>query len=115
MTVNPINPSQQDQVITATRECIQRAEQLFEREFPLPRIRFDLSGRIAGMFRVRRRQQEIRYNPYLFGKYFDEISPTRYRTRSHTIWCPNCTDGGMFDHMVRSGKPSCANWVPSRR
>ncbi len=72
MTVNPINPSQQDQVITATRECIQRAEQLFERDFPLPRIRFDLSGRIAGMFRLRRQQQEIRYNPYLFGKYFDD-------------------------------------------
>jgi SprT protein len=72
MTVNPINPSQQDQVENATRDTIQRAEQLFDREFLLPRIRFDLSGRIAGMFRVRRQQREIRYNPYLFAKYFDD-------------------------------------------
>ena len=72
MIVNPINTSQQDTVISATRETIQQAEQLFGREFPLPRISFDLSGRIAGMFRVRRSQQEIRYNPYLFGKYFDD-------------------------------------------
>ena len=72
MFVDPINQTQQDQVVTATRECIRRAERLFEREFPLPRIHFDLSGRIAGMFRVRRQQREIRYNPYLFGKYFDD-------------------------------------------
>jgi SprT protein len=72
MTVNPINPTQQAQVVTATRDYIRRAEQLFDREFQLPHIRFDLSGRIAGMFRVRRQQQEIRYNPYLFGKYFDD-------------------------------------------
>ena len=72
MTVNPINQAQQHLVVTATREYIQRAEQLFEREFPLPRVSFDMSGRIAGMFRVRRQQREIRYNPYLFGKYFDD-------------------------------------------
>ncbi len=69
MTVNPINPSQQEQVVTATREYLRRAEQLFEREFSLPSIHFDLSGRISGMFRVRRQQQEILYNPYLLGKY----------------------------------------------
>jgi SprT protein len=72
MIVNPINQSQQDRVVTVTREYLQHAEQLFQREFPLPLISFDLSGRIAGMFRVRRQQREIRYNPYLFGKYFDD-------------------------------------------
>jgi len=72
MYVKPIGQSRQQQVVAATRACIQRAEQLFERDFQLPHIRFDLSGRIAGMYRVCRQQHEIRYNPYLFGKYFDD-------------------------------------------
>jgi SprT protein len=72
MSVNPINQLQQQQVVAATRACIQRAEQLFERELLLPLVSFDLSGRIAGMYRVCRQQREIRYNPYLFAKYFED-------------------------------------------
>ena len=72
MSVQPIDPSQQRQVVAATHACIQRAEQLFERKFLLPLIRFDLRGRTAGMYRLRWQQHEIRYNPYLFGKYFDD-------------------------------------------
>jgi len=72
MTVKPINQSRQRQVVAATTACILRAEQLFERDFLLPHIRFDLSGRIAGMYRLRHQQHEIRYNPYLFEKYFDD-------------------------------------------
>lgn len=72
MNVNPIDQSQQRRVVSATRECIQRAGRLFGREFLLPLVSFDLSGRAAGMYRVRRQQQEIRYNPFLFGKYFDD-------------------------------------------
>ncbi|MEN8206201.1 MAG: SprT-like domain-containing protein [Pseudomonadota bacterium] len=72
MYVNPIDQSQQYQVVAATRETVQQAGRLFEREFLLPTVRFDLSGQAAGMYRVRRRQQEIRYNPYIFGKYFND-------------------------------------------
>ena len=72
MTIKPIDQSQQHRVVAATRDTVQQAERLFEREFHLPAIRFDLSGRTVGMYRVRRRQQEIRYNPYIFGKYFDD-------------------------------------------
>jgi len=72
MTINPIDRSQQQQVVVATRETVQRAGELFERDFSLPTIRFDLTGRAAGMYRVSRWRQEIRYNPYIFGKYFTE-------------------------------------------
>lgn len=72
MAINPINQSQRQQVVVTTRETIQRAGQLFGSEFQLPLISFDLSGRIAGMYRVRWRQQEIRYNPYIFSKYFSD-------------------------------------------
>ncbi|MCG6900300.1 MAG: SprT-like domain-containing protein [Gammaproteobacteria bacterium] len=72
MYVKPIDQSQQLQVIAATHACIQQAERLFARDFSKPVIRFDLSGRIAGMYRLLGQQPEIRYNPYLFGKYFDD-------------------------------------------
>jgi SprT protein len=72
MYVIPIDLSQQQQVLAATRDTVQHAERLFERAFRLPLVRFDLVGRAAGMYRVRGRQQEIRYNPYIFGKYFDD-------------------------------------------
>ena len=72
MVVEPITHVQQQQVMTATRCCIQRAEQLFEHEFKVPAVTFDLQGRAAGMYRVRNAQRQIRYNPYIFGKYFSD-------------------------------------------
>jgi SprT protein len=72
MFVKPVDQSQQQQVVAATYACIQQAGQLFARDFSKPVIRFDLSGRVAGMYRVCGQQREIRYNPYLFGKYFDD-------------------------------------------
>ena len=72
MSINPIDQLQRQQVVVATRETLQRAEELFGHEFQLPLISFDLTGRTAGMYRVRQRRQEIRYNPYIFGKYFSD-------------------------------------------
>ena len=77
MVVEPITHVQQQQVMTATRCCIQRAEQLFEHEFKVPAVTFDLQGRAAGMYRVRNSRRQIRYNPYIFGKYFtDNVANT---------------------------------------
>ena len=72
MTVAPITDLQQDQVVSATRCCIQRAGKLFGQEFELPAVTFDLQGRAAGMYRVRQTRRQIRYNPYIFGKYFTD-------------------------------------------
>jgi SprT protein len=68
----PITLQQQEQVASATRRCIRRAEQLFGTKFDLPAVAFDLQGRAAGMYRVRKARREIRYNPYIFGKYFSD-------------------------------------------
>lgn len=66
-----LGDSQRRRVCSATTECLQRAERLFDLEHrPIPVI-FDLSGRAAGMYRVRRRQAVIRYNPYILARYFD--------------------------------------------
>ena len=77
MQVTPINAVQQQQVAVATRDCIQRAAALLDCMLqPVP-VSFTLSGRAAGMYRVRHGQREIRYNPYIFGKYFaDNLSTT---------------------------------------
>lgn len=72
MMVAPITELQQDQVVSATRHCIERAGKLLEQQFELPPVMFDLQGRAAGMYRVYRGRGQIRYNPYIFGKYFTD-------------------------------------------
>jgi SprT protein len=67
-----IDLCQQQRVIDTTLQQIRRAAELFDRPFePIP-VLFDLRGRGAGMYRVRGRERVIRYNPYLFAKYFDD-------------------------------------------
>lgn len=72
MTLQPIGKQQQQQVITLTGDYINRATRIFRREFARIPVLFDLTGRAAGMYRVRRGERVIRYNPYLFAKYFED-------------------------------------------
>ncbi len=70
--VEPIGAHERATVVAATAECIARANRLLDTAFePIP-VLFDLSGRTAGMYRVVRGEPQIRYNPYLFAKYYDE-------------------------------------------
>ncbi|HEC13369.1 MAG TPA: metallopeptidase (SprT family) [Acidiferrobacteraceae bacterium] len=70
--ITPIDKDQQQQVVDSTVQYIHRASELLQRQFkPVP-IQFDLRGRTAGMYRVVGRRRCIRYNPYLFAKYFPE-------------------------------------------
>jgi SprT protein len=71
LTAAAIDALQQQQVRQATLACLRRAENLFRLGHqPVP-VLFDLTGRAAGMYRVRRRQAVIRYNPYIFARDFD--------------------------------------------
>lgn len=70
--VEPIGDFQQDQVEQMTEHFIARAETIFKRSFDRVPVLFDLSGRAAGMFKVVGRRRCIRYNPWIFGKYFEE-------------------------------------------
>ena len=86
MTIEPITEIRQQQVMTATRHCIQQAGQLLGREFKVPAVTFDLQGRAAGMYRVHRRQRHIRYNPYIFAKYFsDNLANTVPHEAAHYL------------------------------
>ncbi|MDH3637582.1 MAG: SprT-like domain-containing protein [Gammaproteobacteria bacterium] len=71
-TVIPIGQEARRQVAAATERWIQRAGRVFGRLLPDIPVTFDLSGRAFGMYRVDRRGRVIRYNPYLFAKYYAE-------------------------------------------
>jgi SprT protein len=69
--IEPISKQQQEQVCDATVDCLRRAGELFQIDFePVP-VCFDLTGRAAGMYRSSPGEHLIRYNPYIFAKYFD--------------------------------------------
>ncbi len=68
--VEPIGREQQLQVLQRTEECVQRGEALLGRRVPRIPVLFNLSGTTAGMFSRQGRRCQIRYNPWIFGKYF---------------------------------------------
>tara|TARA_R110000823_G_scaffold291009_5_gene409339 strand:+ start:16806 stop:17324 length:519 start_codon:yes stop_codon:yes gene_type:complete len=70
--VEPIGEGQRLQVLERTEECLQWGEALFGRRFRRIPVLFDLSGTTAGMFKRHGRRCQIRYNPWIFGKYFHE-------------------------------------------
>jgi len=78
--ISPLSPQQQRIVIDETQAYIKRAADLFGLKDKAVEIAFNLKGRSAGMYRVRsgtglifsRQQREIRYNPYIFSKYFED-------------------------------------------
>ncbi|MDH5408397.1 MAG: SprT-like domain-containing protein [Gammaproteobacteria bacterium] len=68
--LNPINEQDQQLVIERTKQCISIASAHYQQIFPDIAIMFDLTGRAAGMYRRISDQRLIRYNPYVFAKYF---------------------------------------------
>lgn len=71
MTHHPVSEEQADLILRATDRWLKRAEDGFQLPHrPIP-VRFDLRGRAAGMYRVRGREAVIRYNPFIFARYFE--------------------------------------------
>lgn len=71
VTVATLDADGRRQVRAATLDWLRRAERLFELEHrPIP-VLFDLRGRVAGMYRVARRERQIRYNPSIFARHFE--------------------------------------------
>ena len=77
-TVTPLTDEQQKTVIAETERYIKKATCLFNIKEQAIEITFDLKGRAAGMYRIKNQkkflfihqQKAIRYNPYIFSKYF---------------------------------------------
>ncbi len=86
MIIEPITEQQQQQVVEVTLSFIQRASRFYDREFKAIPVLFDLSGRASGMYCVKARKKYIRYNPYLFSKYYnDSLSDTIPHEVAHYI------------------------------
>lgn len=71
-TIDPIDHRREQQVRLKTGEFIRQASRMYQHQFPMIPVLFDLSGRAAGMYKVHNKKRIIRYNPYLFAKYFDD-------------------------------------------
>jgi len=86
MSAEPIDALQQVQVRQATQACVARAAGLFQRKFVVPPVQFDLSGCAAGQYRVLRGEAVIRYNPWIFARYFDDnVSETVPHEVAHFV------------------------------
>jgi SprT protein len=70
--VEPIGRAAQQRVVVATERYVQQARVIFKRNFRDVPVLFDLGGRTAGMFKLVGRRGWIRYNPWIFAKYFEE-------------------------------------------
>ena len=60
---------------TVTRETqryVALASELLDYPFPEVPVQFDLRGRAAGMFKAHGKRAWLRYNPWIFAKYYDE-------------------------------------------
>lgn len=72
MLLEPIDTAQQEQVLAETERYLLEAERVYKREFDRIPVLFDLKGQTAGMFKMIGKKRWIRYNPWIFAKYFEE-------------------------------------------
>ena len=70
--IEPINCQHRQQVRSLTADYIDKAGRIYDRQFPVIPVRFDLKGRAAGMYRVHNQDRVIRFNPYIFAKYYED-------------------------------------------
>ena len=78
--VYPLSDEQRQDVVNKTHAYIVQASALFNLKVKPVEISFNLKGRSSGMYRIKygksriflRQQREIRYNPYIFSKYFED-------------------------------------------
>ena len=80
--ISPINDQQKSEVVDLTRHFINEAERLFLTPLAEIPVLFDLKGRSAGMFRVKKGIQEIRFNPWIFALDYDQ---NRHETVPHEV------------------------------
>jgi len=75
-TIQPLSTERKKEVIARTDFYIEQAKHLFDIEKQIKNrpveISFNLKGSTAGMYRVKQRFREIRYNDHIFSKFFND-------------------------------------------
>jgi len=101
--ITPISDRQRLQITQATNDCIARAGVIFDRDFAFVSVVYDLQGKCAGMYQIRGAQRRIRYNPWIFAKYFEEsLTNTVIHEVAHYV--VDCVWG------IRHVKPHGKEW-----
>ena len=74
MTITPpqLTRQQQQEVVALTQWYVEKASEKLKLKIETISVLFDLTGRIAGMYRVKRSQRCIRYNPFIFARYYHD-------------------------------------------
>jgi SprT protein len=70
--IEPIGPEQQREVLDRTEHFFSLAGSIFEFQFKRIPVLFDLRGTSAGMFRIKGEVSQIRFNPWIFAKYYED-------------------------------------------
>lgn len=84
--IEPITDIQKRQVELATVSYIKVASGHYGRKFAPISVDFDLRGKCAGMYEVRGSSKRIRFNPWLFAKYYEEsLSDTVIHEVAHYL------------------------------
>jgi SprT protein len=106
-SIEPIGLTKQQQVVVQTEHFIRLGGELLGREFDYIPVYFDLKGRTAGMYKVagrgRRIQRQIRYNPWIFAKYYEN---------NLTVTVPHEVAHYLVDcvHGLRKVRPHGNEW-----
>jgi len=67
-----LSQAQKKIVVDETSQFISLANQLFQKNYPLIAVQFDLTGHTIGMYKQWKNKKVIRYNEQIFSKYFEE-------------------------------------------
>jgi SprT protein len=68
--IAPISDEQRSEVRNLALNYITLAGQIYNKSFSAIPITFDLRGKCAGMYQRKGRERRIRFNPWLFAKYY---------------------------------------------
>lgn len=80
MIIQPIDTATQRRVVDEVHRYIELCSHRYKTDIPNIDVRFDIKGRSAGMYKVKftgrgfakKAERVIRFNPWLFAKYFDD-------------------------------------------
>lgn len=101
-TVEPIGDRQQAEVVERTAYFCHLAERLYRLRLPDLRVDFDLTGTTAGLFEVHGKAVRVRYNPWIFARYYrDSLDNTVPHEVAHFV---------VHQRYRRRMKPHGAQW-----
>ncbi len=109
--IEPIDEKRRMEVCQTTFAWIDRAGGIFDQQFARIPVLFDLKGRAAGQYKLRDGQAQIRYNPYIFAKYYEEnLKDTVIHEVAHYLTDQLYAVSGAFFARQKRVRPHGQEW-----